>query len=380
MEHSLSAERLPPRLSVYIDSLRILASLLVMVSHYPLTIWLLKTLTERNYAYDAVAVFFVLSGYVISYASETFEKSLKSFVTNRAARILPVAISAIVFSLVAFYICTFSKINAFGPTSWLVDWQWTLIQSVTFTNQVWSSNLMPFSNGAYWSLVFEVWCYAFYAAIVYARGWTRVSILVLLAIILGPKQILILPMWLFGSAAYHLRNRFNFEKFVLWLMLVLPVASYFPIRLILSDDWSYAYAGRVVESMVGFGLDGAANFGWGYILSLMVAVHLYAFGKLSSGKEIDPNNFCVRWVRKLSSYTFTLYLFHLPVIKLILSAFAIEAVDFSIYYRVPVYIGMFAIIFMIGNVVEQKKSMYRGWACFAFDFCSHAFRRGLRTS
>src|SRR6185369_6410195 len=54
------------------------------------------------------------------------------------------------------------------------------------------------------SLTFEASYYVGIALFVFARGWVRLSGLVLLAALAGPTMLLLAPTWLLGYAAYHI--------------------------------------------------------------------------------------------------------------------------------------------------------------------------------
>ncbi|WP_110947404.1 acyltransferase family protein [Pseudomonas bohemica] len=379
MELTSVSEKLPVRLSVYFDILRVFAALLVMVSHYPLTVGMYGVLSRTNFAYDAVVVFFVLSGYVISYSANVLESGVKEFTVNRIARIMPVAAAAIAFSGICFSIYSGARPDLYGESSSFSPWWVIVFQSLSFTNQAWTANDMPFSNGPYWSLAFEVWCYIAFAVLFYARGFARVVLFFAILALLGPKQLIILPMWFAGVAAYRFRNSLDISKRALKVFVLLPVVVYFAVQIPMPRDWSYVYVGRYVESFLGFGLDGAANFGWGYILSALVALHIYAFGKLSQGASMNMESVFVRLVRFLSSYTFTLYLFHMPIFKLILSVAGKNMSDFGAVYRLSVYLVTFVIVYFIGNVVEHRKKLYREWGHNLLNVISPIFRPRLKT-
>ncbi|AVB24521.1 acyltransferase [Pseudomonas syringae pv. syringae] len=367
---TLALKKISPSLSVYIDLLRVICALSVMIEHYPFSIGVERFFTATNYAYDAVVVFFVLSGYVISYSADTFEKNKMDYAANRMARILPVALAAVVLSAIFFYAVGGSRVDLYGDVSQKTNWVMIFIQSITFTNQVWSSNEQPFANGPYWSLAFEVWCYVIYGVMFYYRGWIRALLLVLLIVMLGPKQLIILPMWLAGSLVYYARFKVALPKPLLYVLLLLPIAIYFFVQATMPRDWSYIYAGRNVEKILGFGLDGAANFGWGYLLAILMSLHLYAFQRLFNEVNVNLNVLFSRVVKFFAGYTFTLYLFHVPIIKFILAVTGLSKNDLLGGYGFVVYGVVFAAVYFIGNVVEHKKALFRGWAHFIIGrFC-----------
>ncbi|KTB73988.1 MULTISPECIES: acyltransferase [Pseudomonas] len=376
---TFAVKKMSPSLSVYIDLLRVICAVSVMMEHYPFSSDIENFFTATNYAYDAVVVFFVLSGYVISYSADTFEKDRRDYAANRMARILPVAFTAVLLSAIFFLAVGDSRVDLYGDVSQKTNGVITFIQSITFTNQVWSSNEQPFANGPYWSLAFEVWCYVIYGVMFYCRGWTRVLLLLMLVVMLGPKQLIILPMWLAGSLAYHVRFKATLPRFVLYLLLLLPIAIYISVQATMPRDWSYVYAGRNVERILGFGLDGAANFGWGYLLAILMSLHLYAFQRLFNEVNVDLDILFSRLVRFLAGYTFTLYLFHVPIIKFILAVTGLDKTDLLGGYGAVVYGAVFVAVYFIGNVVEHKKVLFRGWAHFVIGRFSQALQRTSRS-
>lgn len=358
---NIGNRKLSASLSVYLDLLRVFAALLVMVSHYPLTLAAEKFLTSTNFAYDAVVVFFVLSGYVISYAATTLERSLKQFAINRIARIMPVAIAAVLLSAAFYWAVGSERVDLYGDPALRAYWPEMSVYALTFSNQAWTNNVVPFGNGPYWSLAFEVWCYAFYALIIFCRGGLRVIAILLLAALLGPKQIIILPMWLAGSMAYHISSRFEPNRVAAWILALLPVFVYGLIQIPMPRDWSYAYVGSHLEALIGFGLDGAANFGWGYILAILFSLHLFGVAALAQTMTLSEGNFAVRSIRFLAGYTFTLYLLHMPLIKFFMSLMGAKRSDYILSYELICYALTLICVYVIGNLVEHKKYTYRKW-------------------
>jgi peptidoglycan/LPS O-acetylase OafA/YrhL len=73
-------------LSLYLDLVRLLAALTVLLSHFAYTrISGGDYLIFRRFGADVVIVFFVLSGYVIAYVTEEGERSAMDYAVNRFA-------------------------------------------------------------------------------------------------------------------------------------------------------------------------------------------------------------------------------------------------------------------------------------------------------
>ncbi|WP_122321309.1 hypothetical protein [Pseudomonas amygdali] len=130
---------------------------------------------------------------------------------------------------------------------------------------------------------------------------------------------------------------------------------------------------------MGFGLDGAANFGWGDLLAILMSLHLYASQRLFNEVNVDLDILFSRLVRFFAGYTFTLYLFHVPIIKFILAVTGLDKTDLLGGYGIVVYGAVFVAVYFIGNVVEHKKALFRGWAHFVIGRFSRALQRTSRS-
>src|ERR1043165_578001 len=84
---SAAAVKLPEGFSVYLDLVRVLAALAVWFHHIGdfHSWWPVQNFLKPGL--DAIIVFFVLSGYVIAFASDTREKTLQEYTLRRMARI-----------------------------------------------------------------------------------------------------------------------------------------------------------------------------------------------------------------------------------------------------------------------------------------------------
>ncbi len=149
------------------------------------------------------------------------------------------------------------------------------------------------------------------------------------------------------------------------MMAIIPVLAFFAVQLSQPRDWSYFVVGRYVESFFGHGLDGAANFAWGYILALLVSIHLYAVNKLGGVKFLH-RPMVSSAIRKMAGYTFSLYIFHYPMFFFWNSLLKPIPTAYDFVHLLVVYVSTFLGIIFLAGIVEHKKSLYR-------DF----FARGL---
>src|ERR671933_1824516 len=83
-------------LSTYMNALRLVAAAVVFLTHYAYGTFTRGAVpTFGHNGHSAVIVFFVLSGFVITYVASEREPSLRHFVASRAARIYSVALPAL---------------------------------------------------------------------------------------------------------------------------------------------------------------------------------------------------------------------------------------------------------------------------------------------
>ncbi|WP_296188666.1 acyltransferase family protein [Pseudomonas sp. UBA1879] len=351
--------RMPDAFSVYLDLLRVVAAATVMVSHYPLTAGQAAITDRYNFGYDAVVVFFVLSGYVISHAVDTKERDGLTYSVNRIARIFPVAVIAVLLSWLLMSLG--SRINpALYPDAFQLQTPlYYFSRTLSFTNEFWWDDIRPFGNGPYWSLSFEVWCYVIYGLAMFTRGHWRVGLVLLALVLTGPKQWLLLPIWLTGVAIYRCRDRFNLGRFPLWLMCVAPPVVFVALQLSNPRDWSYPLVGMHIERIFGHGLDGAANCGWGYLLAALVAVHLFAVRRMCLSTGFNANGRAATCIRQLASYTFSLYIFHFPLLIFWQAELGPTGDFYSPVLRGMVYLGTLIPVFILGYLVERRKKAFR---------------------
>src|SRR5438105_10787083 len=142
-------------LSLYLDMLRFGAAFTVFVSHYADgrfsggLFWQMQP-----YGHTAVLVFFVLSGFVIAWVSETRERTLEEYGLSRVARLYSVIIPAFVLTAALDSIGKAIDPRLYGP-----EWGHNVAHPVTdyalsavFLGESWTIRVLPGSDVPYWSL------------------------------------------------------------------------------------------------------------------------------------------------------------------------------------------------------------------------------------
>jgi len=333
--------------SLILDLSRFFAALLVFISHAEQRLAAEFLSPFAMFGHDAVIFFFILSGFVIGYVSHYKEKSCRSYAIARLARLYSVALPSIVLVLCLniignnYFSTQYDKVSA-------KDWVEIIISSLLFLNQSdWFRVGVP-ENGPYWSVCYEAWYYILFGIAFYIKGFLKYLFLLLAVVIAGKGVIILMPLWILGFMLFKYQHFLHVSRCFGFLLIVASLALYIFIRYTNFDDYLY------ILSVNFFGGDDAAHhelLGWGsrFLPDYLIAI---LFGSLFTGLYIVQDLFkflgaLKNIVRILSSYTFSLYLYHMPIM-MFLSAF----IDSS---RVVIVLTLLCVI-LLGRFSEQKKA------------------------
>ncbi|WP_342075407.1 acyltransferase [Yoonia sp. SS1-5] len=304
--------------SVYIDGIRAAAALVVLLSHFAY-----PRFTDGRYIWirdlylgsDAVVIFFVLSGFVITYCAKTKETALGSFAFARASRFLSVAIPAVLigFALDNLGASMFPEFYAGQFYNPLAFWE-QLAFGLTFANEWTGLATRLGTNGPYWSLSYEAAYYALFAVFFFLSGAVRWLLIAAMCVLFGVNVLLLMPCWLMGVYLYwRIGTSGLVAKPLAVVMAVLPPVIY--IALLMSD-----VRADLTDFMRGF-LSPAQYHGlrfsdapvWDFMLACLTVIHLLGVHALCKADGVETGS--ARIVRYLASCSFTIYLFHYPLLQ-----------------------------------------------------------------
>ncbi len=298
--------------SVYLDIVRFLAALAVVIGHA-----VQDGLSEQTYplaslSHEAVIIFFVLSGLVISSTSMRPGLTLRDYFVARAARIYPVVIPAILLSFCAFALAGFLGINESG---WESDRHFTAMTAMTsflFLNESWFSTYNLPWNNPFWSICYEVFYYIMFACLLFGRGiWRWIAFLVAAAFA-GPRILALAPIWAMGVWIVK-DQRLRVSSPTIGLALVIStwiLILWFDASGLdeLVQNWLFAHVPgwwRMISSQ---------KMLTDHLLGLLVMANFIGFracGHWFTGMMQALK----RPVQFLAGSTFSLYLFHRPMTK-----------------------------------------------------------------
>jgi peptidoglycan/LPS O-acetylase OafA/YrhL len=290
-------------LSLYLDALRFGAALAVFVSHYATGRISGGLFWRFDGGRTAVLVFFVLSGFVIAWVSDTRERTLEEYGLSRVARLYSVIIPVFVLTAVLDTIGKAIDPRLYGP-EWGHSMAHPVIDyalSAVFLGESWTIRVLPGFNVPYWSLNYEAWYYVLFAAAIFLRGRPRIAALIAAALLAGPRILFLLPVWLMGVAAWRWRAE-------------LPRQLGRPLVFV-------CLAGFIaLEAFGGQRLFWHPSSGWlppdfsAYDFVLGALVALFIIG-LANAQLPMPTARFERLVRGLAGTSFGLYLLHYPLLN-----------------------------------------------------------------
>ncbi len=348
---------MPKSLSLYLDLIRGLAALVVLLSHLGHghliggQLWIFTYLGN-----EAVMAFFVLSGLVIAFMADGREHDLARFSAARLARlysvILPAMLLTLVLDLIGWLVNPkpYALHESFDSLGSLAA---GYLSSLIMIDQSWSLSLYFGSNGAYWSIPYEFWYYMLFGAAFFLRGWKRLVAVGLGALVAGPKILTLLPVWLLGVAVYRLIRRQ--EGSSPW-QLPAFAASATLLAYMLYTDWSTLGKGTVLGAVPG-------SLAWSYLFGAMIALNVLSFAGAAPVLGGILERFSLP-IRALANVTFSLYLFHLPVLGFVEAVSPFD--QGSIVHKVLLILAPLAVAFTLGKWCERQKGPIRGWLLVGF--------------
>jgi peptidoglycan/LPS O-acetylase OafA/YrhL len=356
-------------MSIYLDLIRIMAAATVFASHanYVRITGGLPLLWRLNdHSNDAVMVFFVLSGLVIAYVSDKKEKTPKDYIASRLSRLYSVVAPALLLTVLLDFVGSHFTNSVYDGKWFLTDNPvWRFMANLFFVNELWFISIRPFSNGPFWSLGYEFWYYVIFAVAYYYKPFLKYFVIAALCLFVGPKILLLLPIWLLGVWTYfRIKAKPVSEPVGLALVISTTAAYLFFWHPHLLFDWTVANLGsKFVNDQLGY----SRNFLSNYIIGMLIAIHFIGVAsvvpRLSRvlGLLESP-------IRYVAGYTFAVYLFHYPLLQFF--AAITSSLDKSLLRSAIIIFGTLGVIWALGTVTERRKSDLKIWLLSAYEVIS----------
>lgn len=340
--------------SIYLDILRIVAAVGVVFVHANLHWFSNGKFLNEEYGHKLVMVFFVLSGFLVAYSTDQKKKNLSTYIIDRGSRLYSVVIAALVFTYFLDGIGTYLNPTFYESHIAATGQWWRALLNVTFLQQNWHLCTKPSGNGTFWSIAYEFWYYMLFGVYVYvptvANKWI---IIFLICLFIGIKIILLLPVWAMGAIVYRLSTKLDMShsQAIIGFLLSLIVAIAFTVY----------HARAPFENYFTFGqppLFFSSRFAMDYAYGAIVAINILflTFIKLEYN-SLQENMIVIKLIRMGSSTTFTLYLFHLPMLLFIGAVVPYQKDNYL--HLIPLIVIIFIIVYFISSYTEPSRFFYK---------------------
>lgn len=308
---------MPIVLSLYLDVVRFCAAAVVFVGHLGIPSISSGFIPRELEPYGSVAVamFFVLSGYVIAHVSASRETSGVLYAAARLSRLYSVVLIALPLTFFADTLGT-----ALQP--YFYASRWVLTKPVSFEGYaspaVFVNEWQVFgfhgteagSNGPLWSLSFEATYYLIAGLALFGRRSLAIPAIVLILFLSGSTIAALLPLWALGFALYHIPLRRPFAPTLLWGLIVASMAG-----IVCAPFLSQGF-GRWWTAFPWGPLPTRRNLMLDYVAGLFFSLNILAVGRLvaaSGAPTARWSRALARSIRWLGRLTFPLYCLHYPL-------------------------------------------------------------------
>ena len=344
--------------SIYLDLVRFIAAVLVVIHHSNMRELSASLVRWSSHGPDAVIVFFVLSGYVIAYITATRERDPLDYWASRLSRFYTLAIPIVLLCPLLDAVGESFAVQFYGErtTHGLVLLR--MVTSLTYMNEIWNMAIMSFSNVPYWSLNYEMWYYLFFAMVTFTRANVRTALLCLGALVVGPKILLLAPLWILGVVLQRWGALYRLPQSVGWLLLAASFPLYYALHVSgwreACSDFLLAQLGPVRHANLAV----SKYFITDYLLGLIVAANFIGFRTVAA-QFARPLRACERPIRWVAAYTFPLYILHQPLLQFFGALINGDPHSDVFYAEVLALVLLTVLVF--GGYAEAKRPRVRDW-------------------
>jgi len=342
-------------ISLVLDLARALAAFTVLLGHaIQRRIYTGETGIGVEVQHYAVVVFFVLSGLVIASSTMQRQSTLADYAIDRATRIVPVALLGILAGLASYAVWLwFGTAPIYQPPAYASVSAASLLLPVIFMSEC-NGCSGPVWNPPFWSLCYEVWYYALFAAAFFMTGARRAVWLTLMSFCAGLRILILLPVWLIGVILARCGERAA-GRLSPALSIALIVAAAFAFWGLDSLTWPLAHwlEKHAADYGIGLKFSGAAitDFGMG-LCAAAALIGLRGISHLLT----RPLAALERPIRAAAASSFTLYLLHWPLLNVLLT---FHLTTGSAFGFAAILAAICALCVVIAALVESRRYALR---------------------
>lgn len=363
--------------SIYLDLVRLAAACLVVMYHASSPFLVNHLLPVSGYGHAAVILFFVLSGYVIAYATDTRKQTVRDYAVSRCSRIWSLAVPAVLLAILFDVVGQTLAPDIYAGHTTNDHTLLRIATSFLFLNEIWSVSIMTFSDTAYWSLNYEVWYYILFGVYLFAGARRRWLWIGLVALMVGPKIVLLSPIWIFGVILYRWQRPQQIPEWLGWLLLAASIGLFTAFE----QAQVANHAANALKAYLGEHWLRELNFSrWfisDYLLGVIVFMNFVGMRRVAG--LFAPLLYAIeRPVRFGAAYTFALYILHQPLLFFFSAVFGSLPPGLMKFGVVLPCVVLTVLV--IGYQVERKRSALHLWLVAAVDWVtSHMSPKNFRS-
>lgn len=327
------------------DFLRVVAAFGVLFSHADLNLFSNDLFIGASFGHKLVMIFFVLSGFLIAFTVHKKNKGSQRYLADRFSRLYSVVLPALVFTYIIDFIG-----KHFNPGAYVMEIAphqqgLRFFINATFLQEIWGFSSKPSSNGPFWSISYEFWYYMLFWVFCYFSGTKRNIGLAIVCLIIGYKILILLPVWVFGVLAYNYSDKIKLSVKSASVLFTVTLA----IIICLTFFWDFS----LFTDKFVFGhppLFFSSQFVFDWIFGAIFATNLFSLTYIASDFSLPKSIESV--IKYLSSVTFSLYLFHFPLLVLF---GALIPYDKSSYLQTVSLLGVIVLIVCLLAAITEKQ-------------------------
>jgi len=349
--------------SVYLDLVRFIAAVLVYFYHSNQRFLIEQILPASNFGHSAVIVFFVLSGFVIAFVTTTKETTLSAYSASRISRVFSVAVPAVVLTIVLDSIGRelYRDIYEGYPYDQFMA---RIGGSLLLINEIWLISITSFSNVPYWSICYEWWYYVVFGMVMFLPRRLGLLIAAVTMLIIGPKVILLAPIWWLGVLLYHWRAPREMSPAASWSMVLVSI-----VGIVLYHAWGISeIASEWLKSIIGADLHRSLTFSKFFVADYLLGILVFMnFAGMRNVAAAHGSVLMVveKPVRFVANYTFTLYLLHQPLF--LFWGSVVQGDPKTPWFWVTVTVLMAGSVGVVGHFTENRRQDLRRWLIRRFS-------------
>ena len=342
--------------SIYLDLVRFIAACLVYMYHSNQRLLVHDVLPASDYGHSAVTVFFVLSGFVIAFITDTKERHWSTYAASRISRVYSVALPAVVLTM---------GLDGLGRHLYPALYDYPFDQfavrtaaSLLLLNETWFVSITSFSNVPFWSICYEMWYYVAFGFAMFLPRRIRWWAVAGLALLLGPKVVLLAPLWLLGVWLYRWQWLQQISAGQGWLLVLGSSAGIVAFHHAGMSELVAARFKDVIGAHWHAQLTFSKFFPSDYLLGSFVFLNFAGLRRVSD--SLAPLLLRLeRPIRWLAGYTLSLYLLHQPLFLFWAAVLRGDPNGHTYWATTTALVAVS--VWAIGWLTENKRHALKGW-------------------